>query len=205
MSIWYGYDPGPTDGSGALVLLDGDRVEVVDLSIGLRYVHGRRIAIEMPQSFGRMHVPNALLWTAVEAGRMRALAYTRSILPSMLYRKTIVQHICGDSTAGNARVRGMLIDTWGGREKAIGRKKTPGPLYGVKDHAWQALAVALAARDFEAAGTLELMEARPEGEAWAAAWLDGTDRSREEAAARAAWAAAERDRQIEDFRALVLP
>jgi len=33
----------------------------------------------------------------------------------------------------------------GTRDAAVGTKKTPGPLYGVSGHAWQALAVAVVA------------------------------------------------------------
>jgi hypothetical protein len=36
-----------------------------------------------------------------------------------------------------------MIDRFGpGKEKAIGRKATPGPLYGVKKDIWSALAIA---------------------------------------------------------------
>lgn len=38
--------------------------------------------------------------------------------------------------------RVALLDHWGGKEAAVGRKKSPGPLFGVASHAWSALALA---------------------------------------------------------------
>jgi hypothetical protein len=49
--------------------------------------------------------------------------------------------ICGSMRAKDGNIRGAIIDMYGGKEDGIGRKKTPGPLYGVKSHAWQALAL----------------------------------------------------------------
>jgi hypothetical protein len=52
--------------------------------------------------------------------------------------------ICGDSRAKDTNIRQALIDRFGpGRELAIGTKKNPGPLYGVKEDIWSALAVAI--------------------------------------------------------------
>lgn len=76
-------------------------------------------------------------------------------------------HLCGRATAKDSHVRQALIDRWGGDLKAIGGKRCltckgkgwrgrgrppcdacrgegwevrPGPLYGVSNHAWSALA-----------------------------------------------------------------
>lgn len=57
-------------------------------------------------------------------------------------RKTIATQICGTARAKDKNIRQALIDRFGG-STAIGRKATPGPLYGISADAWQALAVAV--------------------------------------------------------------
>ncbi len=56
-------------------------------------------------------------------------------------------HVCGRATAGDSERRTALIRRFGGKAAAIGRKKAPGPLYGVTGHCWSALAVAVTAWD----------------------------------------------------------
>ena len=60
-----------------------------------------------------------------------------------VYRTEIKLHFCGTARAKDPHVRQALLDHFGGKEEAIGKKKAPGPLYGVKGHAWSALAVAV--------------------------------------------------------------
>ncbi len=62
-------------------------------------------------------------------------------------RIDIKLHLCGQARAKDANVRQSLIDMYGGKEKAIGKKKSPGPLYGISSHAWAALAVAVTYAD----------------------------------------------------------
>jgi hypothetical protein len=57
-------------------------------------------------------------------------------------RYNVKRHICGQVRATDANIRQALIDRFGG-SKAIGLKKTPGPLFGIKSHEWAALAVAV--------------------------------------------------------------
>jgi hypothetical protein len=46
--------------------------------------------------------------------------------------------------ATDANIRASLIDRYGpGKDSAIGSKRSPGPLYGLKGDEWSALAVAL--------------------------------------------------------------
>jgi hypothetical protein len=62
----------------------------------------------------------------------------------LVYRKQVKMHLCQSMRANDAAIRQSLIDKFGpGRNKAIGRKATPGPLYGVKRDIWSALAVAV--------------------------------------------------------------
>lgn len=61
-------------------------------------------------------------------------------------RKEVTGLICpGVQRPNDASVRAALIDRFGpGRAKAVGLKKTPGPLFGMSGDEWQALAVAVA-------------------------------------------------------------
>ncbi len=46
------------------------------------------------------------------------------------------------------RIRATLIDRFGpGEDKAVGRKATPGPFFGLKGDEWSALAIALTAHE----------------------------------------------------------
>ena len=51
--------------------------------------------------------------------------------------------LCGSARATDANLRAALLDRYGGSGRAIGTRKAPGPLYGVKSHAWAALALAV--------------------------------------------------------------
>lgn len=62
---------------------------------------------------------------------------------SYLGRREVKIHLCGTVRAKDANIRQALIDKFGGKEKAIGNKKNPGPLYGIKSHLWSALALAV--------------------------------------------------------------
>lgn len=64
-----------------------------------------------------------------------------------LYRRDVKLHLCGSPRANDSNIRQALIDLWGGKDKAIGKKATPGPLYGITKDRWQALAVALTYAD----------------------------------------------------------
>ena len=67
---------------------------------------------------------------------------------TLVYRKDVKLHLCGDLRAKDANIRQALIDLFGpGKERAIGKKKTPGPLYGIRKHEWSALAVAVTYHD----------------------------------------------------------
>ena len=54
--------------------------------------------------------------------------------------------LCGSARAKDANVRQAIIDRFagvGGKAVAVGTKKTPGPLYGISNHKWSALALCL--------------------------------------------------------------
>jgi Holliday junction resolvasome RuvABC endonuclease subunit len=58
-------------------------------------------------------------------------------------RMAVKKHVCGTGRAKDPQVRESLIKLIGPQ----GSKKSPGPTYGVKSHAWSALAVAITALD----------------------------------------------------------
>ena len=58
-----------------------------------------------------------------------------------LARRPIKLHLCGAMQAKDANIRQALLDKFGGKDAAIGRKHAPGPLYGLKGHEFAALAV----------------------------------------------------------------
>jgi hypothetical protein len=57
-------------------------------------------------------------------------------------RRMAKMHLTHNAKANDSNIRAAIIDRFGG-ELAIGKKKNPGPLYGVSGHQWQALAVGL--------------------------------------------------------------
>jgi hypothetical protein len=68
-------------------------------------------------------------------------------------RDEVKQHLLGKRAGTDAMIRAALIDRFGGiggKERAIGRKAAPGPLYGLHADCWAALAVAVTWSDLEA-------------------------------------------------------
>ncbi len=146
-----GIDPGPK--SHALVCLNTHtrRVawydELPATGSLLSVLAGRNrqadvIACEMLQCQG-MPVGAETFETAYGIGRLMEqagglFAWVR------VYRSEVKLHLCGTCRAKDANIRQALIDRFGG-SSAIGTKKAPGPLYGIKSHWWSALAVAVTA------------------------------------------------------------
>ncbi len=97
------------------------------------------LAIEMIASYG-MPVGAEVFETCVWIGRF---IQAWDAPHRLVYRKDVKLHLCGSVRAKDGNVRQALIDKYGGKEKAIGKKVTPGPLYGVTADVWSALAVAI--------------------------------------------------------------
>lgn len=100
------------------------------------------LAIEMIASYG-MPVGAEVFQTCVEIGRLVQIAEAAGIHVALVYRRDVKLHLCGQARAKDGNVRQALIDRYGGKDKAIGRKASKGPLYGVTADCWQALAVAV--------------------------------------------------------------
>lgn len=109
-------------------------------------------AIEMIASYG-MPVGAEVFETCVWIGRF--IQQWKNGHPKHAKRVTRLQaksHLCHSGRATDSNVRQALIDRYGpGKEKAIGRKASPGPLYGISGDCWAALAVAVTAAE-EVAG-----------------------------------------------------
>lgn len=147
MSKILALDPGTDDTGWALLSLNGSVVASgidanADMLERLR-VHnidpGTRLAIEMIASYG-MPVGREVFETCVWIGRFKQ-AWRAPDEVQLVYRKDVKLYLCGTPRAKDPNVRQALLDLLGPQ----GTKKAPGPTYGVKSHAWAALAVAVTA------------------------------------------------------------
>lgn len=93
-----------------------------------------QVAIEMVACYG-MAVGKEVFETCVWIGRFieRCESTVR-----LVYRNQVKVHVCGSTKAKDTNVRQALIDKYG----PIGKKKCPGPLYGMTSHVFAALGVA---------------------------------------------------------------
>lgn len=120
------------------------------------HLHDITVAIERPMARGQ-NVTQDLLDTCVVVGRL--VEALRPIPVFLVPRASVKLALLGFTRGEDSKVHAALVDMWGGREKAVGRKGTkkkpgtPGPLYGIKGpHVWDALAVAVAFAGRKAAG-----------------------------------------------------
>lgn len=150
-------DPGNEE--SALLVYDTDKGAPVDwqklpnddallLAMTLRLGGIDHMAIEMVASYG-MAVGASVFETCVWIGRfIQAWRMPGAGLShECVYRRDVKLHLCGSARAKDANVRQALIDRYGGKAKAIGRKATPGPLYGLSGDCWSALGVAVTAAE----------------------------------------------------------
>jgi len=101
------------------------------------------VAIEQIRNMGMIvgqEVFDTVFWT----GRFyEFISHYWNTAAMLVTRNAIKMHLCGSPRAKDANIRQSLINRWG----APGTKKAPGGTYGVKSHAWAALAVATYALD----------------------------------------------------------
>ena len=134
-------DPGTHD--SAFVLYDGDRPTRFGIMtnigiLGIVHQHDGPIVCEMIQCQG-MPVGLETFETAYWIGRY----WERAGRIHRMYRSDVKSFLCGSMKAKDSNIRQALIDKWGGKELAIGRAKSPGPLFGISSHCWSALAIAV--------------------------------------------------------------
>lgn len=143
-------DPGPEE-SAFCIFEDGRPVAFrkahnADLLSALRKTidSGSDCVCERIRSYG-MPAGASLFETCEWSGRfqeaweVKGIRYQWHWLP----RKEVKLNLCGSPRAKDANVRQAVIDRFGGKDKAIGTKKNPGPLYGCSKDCWAAVAVGL--------------------------------------------------------------
>lgn len=136
-SGWCHFSGGKVEASGVM-----ENWRMLD-HIGAQFGVVDYVAIEMIASYG-MAVGKEVFETCVWIGRFQQTwPYCEDV--RFVYRRDVKLHLCGSPRAKDANVRVALLDLYGGKEAAVGRKANPGPLYSVKSHAWAALGVAVTA------------------------------------------------------------
>jgi hypothetical protein len=98
------------------------------------------VVIEEIRSYG-MAVGQETFDTARWTGRFEEAAHRVPV--AFVGRKEIVVTLCGSARASDSNIRMALIDRFGGKDAAIGRRTNPGPLYGIAKDLWSALAIAV--------------------------------------------------------------
>jgi len=143
-----GIDPGTHE--SAVVLFNGVTVEAHGIhpnetiltQLRSGELPGDVMVIEMMQSSYGMPVGKETFETVFTTGRFAEAWYPKRL--ATMGRPTVKQHLCQTVRATDANIRQAIIDRFGPTvEKAIGRKASPGPLYGLKSHEFAALAIAL--------------------------------------------------------------
>jgi hypothetical protein len=141
--ITIGIDPGPRE--SAIVVWDGVAVlsarDVPNAAVphALAGVSAT-IACEWIECFG-MAVGREVFETVFAVGTFSAAATLR-----LIPRRDVKLHVCASPKAKDANIRQALIDRFG----VVGTRKKPGPLFGISNHRWAALAVAVTAHDLPA-------------------------------------------------------
>ena len=97
------------------------------------------VVIEKIESYG-MAVGREIFETVHWSGRFTEAASPTPVV--QLPRRAVKLAICGNARAKDANIRVALLDRFGG-PAAKGTKAAPGPLYGIANDVWAALAVAI--------------------------------------------------------------
>lgn len=147
-------DPGPTQ--SAYVTYDGEQVlngaKVPNEQLmAIIEVNGPKWTVVVFEQVAAMgmavgaEVFETVFWTGrfYQQAQESARRDRHSRAMDRMKRHVVKTHLCNSMKAKDGNIRQALIDKWGGKDVAIGKKKTPGPLYGVAGDTWQALAVAV--------------------------------------------------------------
>lgn len=147
----FAIDPGPV--MSGFVIWDVTQQRVLDCGVDLsehvlKLVHDawhvdalRSLAIEWVESFG-MVVGKDVFHTVRWIGRFQQV-WPEPDNVRLIGRMAVKRCLCGKANVPAAAVRAALIDRYGDP----GTKAAPGILYGVKSHAWSALAIAVTAAE----------------------------------------------------------
>lgn len=140
-SMVIGIDPGPRE--SAFVVWDGERVvssgDLPNQELAT-YLDSAcsPVACEWIESFG-MAVGREVFETVFAVGMFSQHVDRLRLVP----RRDVKLHLCQSPRAKDTNIRQALIDRCGD----VGTKKNPGPLFGISQHRWAALAVAVTAHD----------------------------------------------------------
>ena len=140
-------DPGPK--RSAWIVWDGTRIfhAEIDLNENLLFLLDNKhcqadyMVIEQIKSYG-MTVSDSIFDTVFWSGRF-CQAWNKWGPWERIPRMTVKMHLCHNSRAKDSNIRTALIDRFGGKEKAIGKKVNPGICYGIKADMWSSLALGI--------------------------------------------------------------
>lgn len=147
-----GIDPGPEE--SALVEYDTltkrpvwfGKLPNSEAGAAIECSRAEEMCVEMIASYG-MPVGAEVFETCVWIGRFTqrwlSTGAKRDWIAKRIFRREVKVYLCNSMKATDTNVRAALIDRYGGKEKAIGKKAAPGPLYGISGDVWSALAVAI--------------------------------------------------------------
>lgn len=116
---------------------------------------GDLLLIERVSSTGQSGA--SLLETSEVVGRLWQQGRIANARVELMRRREVVSVLSISGKGKDAQVSALMRELHGGGS-AVGKKATPGPLYGVAHHAWQALGLAVAWGEREG---LQLLSRRP--------------------------------------------
>lgn len=155
MSI-FAIDPGPDKSACVLWNQESDRVlfaqEIQSANVSALILEKRDeslnsktgfiVACEHLQCFG-MAVGRETFEAAYWIGEIRHCCFINGIRFHRIYRSDEKMHLCQSMRAKDKNIRQALIDQYG----QVGTKKNKGPLFGIANDLWSALAVAVTCAD----------------------------------------------------------
>lgn len=120
----------------------------------------KHVAIEMYHGYGKAIDEDSRL-TLLTIGRLVQIGLQNNKCKvTLMFRKNhVAKHLCFSMNAGDPEINAVLRDIYG----KPGTKNDQGILYGIKSHAWAALAVATAWEDQYPTGELGSVTLCPDG------------------------------------------
>lgn len=149
--IVIGLDPGPEQSAYVIyngaTIMEHDIVENAVMRTRLEtwkddeYRKNFQLVIEQISMGGQIAGPS-IFETCFWSGRFAEMWEPRRW--DRVRRVDVKLQIAGFMRATDKHIREALVERFGpGEQKALGKRKTPGPLYGISSHKWAALAVAV--------------------------------------------------------------
>lgn len=134
------------DSSSALVITHAHMLNEALVVLCAQQAMSYPLVVESFESYG-MAVGAEVFRTVWWAGRFHQAWRGPA---RQLSRREVKLHLCHSARATDANVRQAILDRFAHtKAEAIGKKKNPGPLYGLKGHEYAALAVALTWADLQ--------------------------------------------------------